>query len=424
MTDKDNQINNDLDAQEGTAGAIGEMPSETWQDELPPEDDFHDQGEFQDDLQEDIVEETLSAEAYDDQAPPADQAKRGKAVLFAVLGLGLAFAGGLAYLQFGSGSKDEGLSPLVPVSSVLDVDKLNTTAMMPVQNAEPETGAASVVPGEGEASVLPGRSPVPENSVPPVSTDVISSMQEPPLPSAATLPAATEPKKAESGIVPPPALSVEPLVAKVENIPLPLPEKAIGSDAKPAIVAPVPAPVSSAPSEEAQKQIKELASQVDALKKSLSDITHKNESLLSEIDAVRKEAAKAKQEAQEAAVKKLKPTAPAPVGDAKAAVILDEMALGSSSSTKEEKAEKTKPTPKEPVASSVKKVVKKKPAAKSPAWVLRSATPGTAWVSPAAGSSELRRVVVGDKLPGIGTVKAIQQNGDVWEVVGSAGTLK
>ena len=63
------------------------------------------------------------------------------------------------------------------------------------------------------------------------------------------------------------------------------------------------------------------------------------------------------------------------------------------------------------------------PAGKN-AWVLRAATPGMAWVSPAPSSAELRRVVVGDRLDGIGAVTAIRQDNGHWIVEGANGTIR
>ena len=57
-------------------------------------------------------------------------------------------------------------------------------------------------------------------------------------------------------------------------------------------------------------------------------------------------------------------------------------------------------------------------------WVLRAATPDSAWVSAGANAPDLKRVAVGDSLPGIGKVKEIRQSGGQWQVIGTAGTIR
>ncbi len=65
-----------------------------------------------------------------------------------------------------------------------------------------------------------------------------------------------------------------------------------------------------------------------------------------------------------------------------------------------------------------------KPAIMAPSWVLRAASPDEAWVAQDSFTPELRRVRVGDSLPGVGAVRAIHQTGDIWVVEGSQGTIR
>jgi len=84
------------------------------------------------------------------------------------------------------------------------------------------------------------------------------------------------------------------------------------------------------------------------------------------------------------------------------------------------------------VKTTLKPVVKKvthevKPLVKPEApvsWVLRAASPGQAWVATSAQAHDLKEVHVGDTLPGIGQVTAIQQEGDNWVVKGSKGMIQ
>jgi hypothetical protein len=55
-------------------------------------------------------------------------------------------------------------------------------------------------------------------------------------------------------------------------------------------------------------------------------------------------------------------------------------------------------------------------------WVLRSAQPGSAWISQGM-SPNLRRIVPGDKVPGIGTIVSIHQYAGRWVIEGTQGTI-
>lgn len=61
-------------------------------------------------------------------------------------------------------------------------------------------------------------------------------------------------------------------------------------------------------------------------------------------------------------------------------------------------------------------------AASAPKWVLKGAQPGQAMVSK-PGDSEMRSVVVGDTLPGIGTIRSIGYENGRWSVVGTQGRI-
>lgn len=61
-------------------------------------------------------------------------------------------------------------------------------------------------------------------------------------------------------------------------------------------------------------------------------------------------------------------------------------------------------------------------AAAAPKWVLKGAQPGQAMVSK-PGDSEMRSVVVGDSLPGIGTIRSIGYENGRWSVVGTQGRI-
>ena len=73
-------------------------------------------------------------------------------------------------------------------------------------------------------------------------------------------------------------------------------------------------------------------------------------------------------------------------------------------------------------ASKQKKKLEKKPASNSSVWELRAAQPGRAWVSK-VGKKDMRPVVVGDILPGMGRIRDITYQNSKWVVVGSEGKI-
>ncbi len=81
----------------------------------------------------------------------------------------------------------------------------------------------------------------------------------------------------------------------------------------------------------------------------------------------------------------------------------------------------------EPAAAPVSVAEKPAPAkptpTSNPAWVLRAAQAGEAWVSRGP-QGQLQNIKVGDQLPGLGRVNAITQKDGTWTVVGSRGTLR
>lgn len=84
---------------------------------------------------------------------------------------------------------------------------------------------------------------------------------------------------------------------------------------------------------------------------------------------------------------------------------------------------------KAPVAAPIKKTIKAATKAKKPApvrkhWVLRSALPGQAWISENESSTDLKEIHVGDTVPGLGKVTAVEPVGDAWVVRGTRGSLE
>ena len=434
---KDNQNETDVEnvQQEEALEQEDAVETESWQDELPPDDDFHDQEE----PLEDSADEPVGEEVQDDGR---EKAKRGTAILLGAMAVGAVFIGGLAYLQFSSGDETGG-GP-IPVAQVMDVNALRKkdgTVQQPVAAQQP----SSVVQGTTDIAnlyqtdqqpasktALPtGDSPEigAEKPIQGMTTEILSTSAE----TAATNAAAT--------VAPSLDKKQAPQVAKIETIPVP-------QDSVESMMAPPPLPVSlgTAPSQasaaataEAEARIKTLTEQIDTLQKAMDQATQKNTELLAQIEIMQKTVPspssdallqekvnqlEAKLAAREEEIKKSKQADLVPASINLGPAVTDVVPVETA---------KTKEVSDAPKKASVKKTVKKKAAVRtqtaasskaSTGWVLRAATPDAAWVSAGRDSQELRRVAVGEELPGIGMVKEIRQAGDQWELVGDKGSLK
>ncbi|MDB5478506.1 MAG: hypothetical protein JWM96_1001 [Alphaproteobacteria bacterium] len=83
----------------------------------------------------------------------------------------------------------------------------------------------------------------------------------------------------------------------------------------------------------------------------------------------------------------------------------------------------TMPAPKPAAKPVTKKPAAAKKAVVSQKWELRSAQPGVAWLGQ-MGKDEVVRFAVGDVVPGLGAVKAVDQEGGRWTVKAANGTLR
>lgn len=417
MTDKNDEIELEQEAPlEDNLDQEDSLDAEDWQDELPPEDDFHDHEDYQDEvpLDEDILEEELEAldeaeELYEDETGEDDQAaakKRGRNVFLAVVGAGVIAAGGLAYMQFGGGSTPTMTRPITSLLDIREVRKAPVLAGKKDQtDVAPSTGKLDMVSlyqagkaGKEVALPIPGASNklkvkkdgADKDGV--ILSDVmITEVRKPVLPKSSM----PMPKKEE--------------IAKVEEIkslpvkavePQPLPVKVV-EDVKPSVL---PSPVKTAdakPSAESEKRLTDMATQIDVLTDTLDKATQENAKLISKMETIQKKAA--------------------PDQSLQDRVVQLEAQLAAKEAELKEKARPVKAKKKvvrvKKATPEVKKVVKKR-------WILRGATPDSAWISPSSHSKELRRVTVGEKAPTIGKVKEIRQKGQKWLVIGTKGTIR
>jgi len=422
----DNRNDMDLEASEQESAFPSQddgASTETWQDELPPEDDFHDH--------DDGVEELID-EIQDDASvtpPPADGNKRGKAVLLGALVVGALFIGGLAYLQFAG--TESGGGPMIPLGRVLDTDNLDKMTMPDA----PEPMAAAVV-GQGQSNAADiknlydvnriqseNKTALPTGDVKEVVTDKpMEAMSSQILDSTA---------ESKTATALPPVPQPEPHVVKTETIPMPrvddlMPKQEAAPQAGQLL--PVQAQKTD---KQAEAKIASLTTQLEALQKSFDQVMQKNEELLAKVDTLTKDqtASSGQEQSLQSRISDLEKQ----LGE-KDKAMKDALSKTASVASKpvpekvlvqtdddEPAAVKAPVTKKAPARSARKPAAMKKPAV---AWVLRAATPDAAWVSQGRESQDLRRVAVGESLDSIGRVTAIKQNGDKWEVVGSKGTLR
>ncbi len=374
MTDQEKENDPIFSRQEEEFSLGKEESPENWQDDLPPEDDFSDAAQ--------TVEEEIMAEEIEEDS---GEKRRGKTVLFGVLGVAILLVGGMVVLQsglLGGGSKK---GPELPPLA-LKTDAFQKPAEVP-DLATLYQAEQAVHQNVDALASLSGNGAEQEGNKESlgVGTDIVTLTggETPPLAPVADAPAPAEP------LSPPP-----PSIAKVEDVPVapldlaPAPPQAAAPE--PALV-PEPALKEDGRVAELEARLAEMASQLEAAKLSLAQAESRTSELLDKLEALQKEP------------KKPEAKKPAP----------------SKTVAKTKKAEKkAAAAPKAPKAKTPQKPKKEE------GWTLRAATPEAVWVSKGRDSAELRRVAVGETLPGIGKIKEIRQKDDVWEVVGASGVLK
>lgn len=397
MTDKPIETGEDLSLHDDFSPK--DSSTETWQDELPPEDDFHDQDGEPEEVLDEMIEE---ASKHEGEASP----KRGRGVLLGALGVGALVIGGLAYLQFGQTTKDEG-QKLLSVSNVMNIKEIRKTPS-PQENSAIKTEQVMEPVGKVDMTALfhqaQKKEGVGETTAFPVKEGEMAPAERPEaVEKSSGLLSSSDSENVGLPSLPP--TSAPPVVMnaaqelKVETLPVKKEEiKAlvlggVTKDEGKAASMGVPQAVWEA-------RLNEMTTKIESLKGELDHSLQQNAQLISQVETLKKTAALS----QEPALKDTKQETASLLVDGKG-----DQAVSQKTRTK---------TP-------AKKVVKKKAtSAPSPSWVLRAATPDAAWVASGPESQELRRVAVGETLRGLGKVKEIRQKGEKWEVIGEKGTLR
>jgi intracellular multiplication protein IcmG len=422
-----NQYGSDSETpQETAAEEPGVEQQETWQDDQPPVDDFADpeqaaEGEAT------ISNESETAADNSDAASSANNGGRKSMFLPIAAGIGgIVFLGAVAWWQFGGhSSSDTQPSPMI---NAMQAPAPTLPPPAASSQAAAPTGPLDLNAIYASAQQPQATPPAPSTQpMPPASLNV---QPVPPTPAAAM--AAPSASSAALETAPTTALAPAAIVTPVK------PAKE-SSKQPPEIVTPAPAVATSAPapiSEADQTRLATLAARIDDLQKSLDHMNTQLNQINTEaaagpvledrLNRVEQQLLQVKHEEETVAAGAAasKPSASASVA-AEAPMAMD-AAEEHTAPAHKASVKKSKSVSHKTKTHSTKTA--KAPAATSPVpvthWVLRAATPGEAWVSESATSSELRHIQVGDTLPGIGRIKAIRQAGDSWIVDGSTGSLR
>ncbi len=409
----------------GQDSPADEAQMETWQEGLPPDDDFHDQGAAASVSSDDAVVVEESA-----QAAPA---KRGGAgLILGALVVGAVVMGGLAYTQL-SGRKD-GAAPTVP-PVVASADSAPGSTAGSIEGALPGANAPELQPtpttseadlsaiykaardqtaAADNATVLPDM----DNGIRKAADEVKALAVEGAVPNPAPAPIAA--------VAPPVPVPPAPVPAALAPIAPVVPAQA------PTLAVPVPpiaGRIQNATNDAVGTRLDALAARMEAMQKTLDQTVKHTAELASRLDA--------------ASIKPME-VGPAPQIEDRLARIEQQLGTRHSAGLSDDKPVQAQGTAasqtttkaavrhkaSKPTATAHTKKAKPsdKPeatqAASKETWVLRAATPEAAWVSSDVNAPELRKVAVGESLPGIGTVKAINQLGEGWVVVGTKGTIR
>ncbi len=437
--------------------------AEEWQ-EPPSQDDGFDDPEMMQEEVSEIEEELLDqpsmedvsmeGEAFDeDGAYDEDEEvepRRGKGLLFGVLGVVALVAAGAGYFYFGGmGSPAEtrnlakmpAVTPLAPVARAAGGDGVSpTTAETDLSLLYKSTGPQPVpvpetLPIEAEEQAAADKR---AKTVGEKSTGLIVHGEDMPIapPSSETALSSSEKHVGEA----------ESEIVKIENIPvkevMETPLKVKPSFAKEIAVAQskmveelaqvkkekaaleselkrlqkMPAPLPSTGVDQKLKKIEAKLSardkELEASHKKLSDADQANDALQAEINDLRKQLATIKSKKADAKKKKVVKA----IKDTKSVKKVVKIVA---------KSKKKKASPvKKVVKKLVKKTDKKRVSPKPKGLVLRAATPQAAWVASSKTALDLQRVAIGDSLPKIGRILAIVQKAGKWEIIGTKGVVK
>jgi len=378
--------------------------NETWEGE-PPVDDFH-AGE---DMAT-VSEETEMAEGDSTAEGAPGKKVAGKKSMIVPIGAGvggLLIAGAILYWQFG----------MTPVSAPIPV-----ASIPPLSTEAPAaTNPAAATPAlSNDVAPTSALAPVADKpaTTAPSPTEIVALPPKPEMPMAAPSlsPAAAASQEPSSAAVPPatPIAMVPPPIPATTPSLSPGSAKDVNADARLAAL--------TMHVEELQKNLSQTSAQLTQVTAMLSD---KNAATSPNGTAMDERLNKIEQKLEHMAGRAPRRATPAASDET---VVISAPRKAHKAMTRTHKKTATKITSRGKKSPSkmvmLDDVAKEMGLTAGSNWVLRAATPNEAWVSTDSTSKDLRHVQIGDELSGIGTIKAIHQNGDSWVVEGSEGTIQ
>ena len=171
-------------------------------------------------------------------------------------------------------------------------------------------------------------------------------------------------------------------------------------------------PAAQETSEEQKAMVEDLNAQIEAKEQALADARQENQGISEQLEAANDEiiSLKSMVDTLKNEVEGLKAAAAETKKDETPAETVPEK-------------EEEQPVTNQPIEKQDKKVETAAPKAEpSVQWVLRSASPGQATISP-KDNNDLRQIEVGDNVPGLGKVESIAIENNRWIVRGSKGTV-
>lgn len=308
---------------------------------------------------------------------------------------GVLLLGGVAWWQFGGAAAPD-------LGAEVVAEAPATTAPQEVASTEtaPKTEAASLLEQvAGGAVPLPAAETTPPTPAEPAASSAPAlATSLPPVPAAPSAPAALP--TAPDALAPVPAVPAPAPAA----IPTPAPAAAPA----PAVVAPLPV-TSAVPAPAASggvdPRVETLTVRVESLQKALDQAN-------TQLAASKEMQLRLNKLEQQLASGAQASSAPS----AAAAPSLSEPESLAAPVVRKEPVKRKAVVAATPKAPAAPKAVRQ--------WTLRAASPGLAWIAPSASSQDLRQVEVGDTLPGVGRVTAIEMQGDAWTVRGTKGIIR
>ncbi len=419
MSENQQGRDEEIEVRDGASGTEDASDSvEAWHEDQPPVDDFNDAAPDTD------GEAAQAEEANPFEKSASDGKKRGNMVLFGVLGVVGLFALSMLYLQFGgdggsapkealdinslaSDTRQKDLNPL-PTDAEPAADKVDMASLYDIGKAVSANGTTAVMPGVADNYIVDKTNAQPE-AVPAPSQNQLAT---------ATV-TAQMPQKSQTA-------SAQAVVAAPTVVPVPAASHPLASPPSPSVSA------TSADKRLADMEAKiattsgridELQAVLDRMSAQITGISGKLDASgnVASLTAIEERVAKMEKHAANAAPaasKRVKETAVS-YDDA----VADDAAKAIPAPAEEKRVAK-RSTRKVNAEASSRKTVKVLNAEPQKTWVLRAATPDAAWVSAGSGSKDLRKVSVGDTLPGVGKIRSITQSGDRWVVSGTSGTIR